>query len=901
MKPVTLTLQLRRETTSQPVTAGWLPSPSPEVWHTEATRLRKAGLSKSPGIIPITLDGITHGAILLLPEDETAPFSRRVSPLTRLLPNVLSLQNAELSLGLLEQEICFSNFPADFYLFLPHTGLLELSKTSILASKDFIILEKSPTTWNHALPGPLPQPRLGAIILKLPDPEDLHLESDGVGDLKGKKPKGKGPLGKIGKIGKGLGLGLGALAAGPILGLGKLLNFLPNGPASNTPTPFEKLEAWAQKHWKDISSARQRELNRLIEMMAKDPEQGLRYALPLGGHEARRGKAASGWKLGQRSLRLGNSQGGGAVDGWDLDHETQLKLEQQYRKAAAAAEADGNHERAAYIYGELLNDWASAAHSLIKAGKLREAVSIFLNKLSDMRRAAQALEEAGFHLQAAEWYFNLQDFEKVGDLYQHLGQENRAREFWNKALDEEKNPLEKARISEEKLGSRIDAIAILDKAWRSNQHAATSLQAEFKLLLKNEDQSAIENLITEFDAAPPSIFPALEKARLCLSLRQELLPEVHHAPLQESVLRLTSAKLGKDPSAKSSHQFLNLLKQFREEDELLNRDTTRYIAGSKTIKISPTQRPRGHLTPDFELGIPHPGKWQSLASLGDKISIAGIGAGSLIAAQLHGRSCMGSELATNDFPPASHGVFHLGLLGNPHKARVFHFYREKKIHFRSLNTKRTSDHNALGIHKNVLSIGPVGSEGFMILQYNSTGSLVFHHYLTNGTKFESTVLDLVPPELADARWFCASRDNHTCFSAENFAAWRSPDGQFASCQLNEPINKLTLSPGSHPLHALISSQHEAALLTPTKNGKVPEFVNLSVSDSEHPLASTFAHNGDALIASGSRGEIFSPSKLGEPIATFGFPKELGHAIDIAPNGPTDFVVLTSKGRLILFK
>lgn len=898
MKPVSLSLQPRRETTAHSVTAGWLPSPSPEVWLTEATRLRKAGLSKSPGIIPITLDGITQGAVLLLPKDETATFSRRVSPLTYLLPNVLSLQNAELSLGLLEQEIRFSNFPADLYLFLPHTGLVELSKASILAPKDFIILEKSPTTWNHALPGPLPPPRLGAIILKLPNPEELHLESDGIGDLKGKKPKGKGTLGKIGK---GLGLGLGALAAGPILGLGKLLNFLPNGPASNSPTPFDKLEAWAQKHWKDISSARQRELNRLMEMMEKDPEQGLRYALPLSGHEARRGKAPPGWKLGQRSLRLGNSQGGGAVDGWDLDHETQLKLEQQYRKAAAAAEADGNHERAAYIYGELLNDWASAAHSLIKAGKLREAVSIFLHKLSDKPRAAQALEDAGLHLQAAEIHLELGNHEKAGDLYQHLGQENRARELWQKALDEEKNPLEQARISEEKLGSRAAAITILNKAWRSNQHSTDSLRAEFKLLLKNEDESAIETLITEFTAAPQSVFPDLEKARISLSLKQELLPKTHHAPLEETVLRLTSAKLGKAPSAKSSHQFLNLLKQFRKEDELLNRDTTRYIAGSKSIKISPTQRPGGHFTPTFELGIPHAGDWQSLASLGETISIAGVGAGSLVVAQLQGRSGMGSELATSDFPLHNNlTVCHLGLLGNPHKARVFHFPDAKKIHFRSLNTKRTSDHNALGSHKNILSIGPVGSEGFITLQYNSTGSLVSHHYLANGTKFESAVLDLVPPELADARWFCASRDNHSCFSAENFAAWRYPDGQFASCQLNEPIQKLTLSPGSHPLHALISSQHETALLTPTKNGKVPEFINLSVSEGKHPIASTFANNGDALIASGYRGEIFSPTLLGEPTATFGFPKELGHAIDIAPKGVSGFVVLTSKGRLVLF-
>lgn len=898
MKPVSLSLKPDHPETAPDTTAGWIPSSSPEVWLTEVRQLCDAGLSTSPDLIPVTLDGVTHGAVVLLPHGTKGQFSQRVSPLQSLLPNVLSLQSAGFSLGLLEQEIRFSAFPKDLYLFLPSLGLVELSKNSILSAGDFVILEKANSTWNHALPGPVPPPALTGITINLPEPEELRLSADGIGDLQGRKPKGQGPLGGIKK---GIGLGLAGLAAGPILGLGKILSMMPGTSGSSSPSSFDKLEAWAKRHWKEIMDARQRELNRLMDMMEKNPDEGLRYALPLGGHEARRGKAPPGWTLGSRSLRLGGNQGGSPVDGWDLDYQTQLKLEEQYRKAAASALADENYERAAYIYGELLNDWSSAAQALIKGGRLREAVSIFLHKLSDKNRAAQALEEAGLHLQAAEMYLELGQNEKAGDLYQVLGQSKRARDLWSRAAGNEKNPLERARILDEKLEDRQAAISVLDEAWRSNSHSASAIKAQFKLHLKTGDPAPIKELVREFTSAPPSIFLGLEKARLCLAFKNELLPEPYHSALEETVLRLTSNQLTHAPSSKSGQQLLNILKGFREKDELLARDTNRFVSGSKTIKLPATERPNGHFTHDFDLGIPQEGVWQSLASLGQNVSIAGSNGDSLIVAQLQGRSCMGSALATPDFPPGNRGVFHIGLSANPHKARVFHFFPHKRIHFRSINTQRTPAHNALGGLQNVLGIGPIGAESFMTLQYQKTGSLVADHYLANGTKLESTVLDLAPPELAKARWYCAGRDQHACFSALNFCAWRYPDGQFTSCQLNEPITKLSLSPGSHPLHALISSDHEAALVTPSqKSGKPPEFINLTVNDGEFPVASTFAKNGDAIVASGYRGEIFSPSKLGEPVATFGFPKNLGHAIDIAPRGPFGYVILTSKGRLVLF-
>ena len=603
--------------------------------------------------------------------------------------------------------------------------------------------------------------------------------------------------------------------------------------------------------------------------------------------------------LGMNNLRLGSTQGGGAIDGWDLDYQTQLRLEQQYRKAASDAEANNNHERAAYIYGELLNDWAAAANALIKAGRHRDAVAIFLHKLSDKNRAARALEEAGLTLQAAELYLELKKFEKAGDLFLELHQEERARDLWQDAVEQASDPLEKSRILHTKIGSLPAAIEVLDVSWRKGTQTKACLKAQFRLLLKNDDHTPVHQLIEDFGQAPSSTLAEMEKARLAVELKNNILEKEFHQGLEELVLELSSKHLLRKPTSQFSHQLLNQLKLMREEDVLLARDTTRFIAKSKNLKTSTGSR-RGHLSPSFELGIPQEGRWQSLANLGENNSVAGTSSNALVVAQLQGRSCMGSELKTDEFSPTCRQVFHLGLIGNPNKARVFHFPSIKRIHFRSLNTSRTPSHDALGSLQNVLAIGAVDDDSFMTLQYHKTNSLVSQIYGASGAKLETVVLDLAPPEMAEPRWFCAQRNSHSCFSANCFAAWRYPDGQIAACQLNEPIHKLVLTPRFLPVHALISSLQEVALLIPGKPGKKPQFVNLYMSDNEHPCQATFAKNGDIVVISGHRGEISNTTNYASASATFSFPEALGHAVDISPRGASGFVILTSKGRLVLF-
>ena len=279
-------------------------------------------------------------------------------------------------------------------------------------------------------------------------------------------------MGKVGKsasdLAKGA-AGFGLLGAVPLVwGFAKLLGGKRTDPE---PTSLDKIHEWAKKNWKNIADARQRELNRLLDMMDKDPLQGLRYAIPLSGFEGRRGQSSPGWKLGKRNLTLGgNSQGGHAVDGWDIDYQTQLALERKYRQAALNETAAGNHDRAAYIYGELLGDWGTAAKSLSEAGRHREATAIYLNKLNNPHLAAAALEKSGLLDQAAEQYLNGQNFVKAGDLYLQMEQESRARQCYSDAIAASKDPIVTSRLYFEKLSDSDSALLVLEQQWRTGKN-----------------------------------------------------------------------------------------------------------------------------------------------------------------------------------------------------------------------------------------------------------------------------------------------------------------------------------------------------------------------------------------------------------------------------------------------
>jgi len=144
------------------------------------------------------------------------------------------------------------------------------------------------------------------------------------------------------------------------------------------------VEDWANRVLdSSILKKRAEALNRLLNLLDRDPKAVLRKAIPFGGEEDHRGIGRRGSNLVDRDIdfRLGES-GGRPGDYWDIPWDIQQQLLVKYRDLANRKFKLGRHRRAAYIFGNLLGDYYSAAQVLEEGAHYLEAASLHRDHLS---------------------------------------------------------------------------------------------------------------------------------------------------------------------------------------------------------------------------------------------------------------------------------------------------------------------------------------------------------------------------------------------------------------------------------------------------------------------------------------------------------------------------------------
>ena len=132
----------------------------------------------------------------------------------------------------------------------------------------------------------------------------------------------------------------GAKGSGPGIGE-RLSNLLSKGAEALrnlTPQQFSALAA-------ALEERRNREINRLLSLLQSDPDEGLRYALPLAGDPGRGLTTPSG-TLGPRDIRFSTGGRSGPADPWRLSEEIQQRLRENYRRLASRELQLGRHRRA---------------------------------------------------------------------------------------------------------------------------------------------------------------------------------------------------------------------------------------------------------------------------------------------------------------------------------------------------------------------------------------------------------------------------------------------------------------------------------------------------------------------------------------------------------------------------
>lgn len=893
-----LPLKLIRVTRrTPPVSAGWLASADPAEWLREIAHCRAQGCPVA--IYPVAASAADPRAVgvLLVPRQAVPRFRLRVLPLGKVMPGVHAPLDAALSAGLLANEREFF-FPYQIHLFHPSIGLVGFDpKDELSPAKLLEIPHERGSRWNLAIPVARFAPTLKAILVEEPpDPGEMLADAaEEIGDQSGKPMKnGNGVLDKAAMLGMGL-------AGGTLMGASWVLDNAANliriqGQAK---TPLDALRKWAEKNWQHLVDSRSREIDRLMELMEKNPDEGLRYALPLAGIEQSRGKAAPSWKLGMRGTRFSHGHGGGSMDGWDLANEARLKLERQYREAAKREIALGRHDRAAYIFGNLLGDWTSAAKCLADCGRHRDAVSIYLHKLHNRPAAARCLEDAGLLLQAAGMFAECKQFERAGDLHARLGNIAQARELWLAEVEAQRDPLEKARILSQKLGDHGAALELLESTWLSGNRPDVALAAMFAIHRDAGEVKDAVALLERMFGHEVAAFSLIAKLNLGHAEASGWQEPVLLAEFEKQAYR----RIGKVLSAGGgdSPALLAFLPKLDADDLLLSRDAKRFSIRKNPPKIPLTGPPQGSLKPELVIHISVQMRWDSIARVPKGVSIAGYGQEMLGVAQLRDNTCHSSALRTPD-DPGKCEVRHLAVSSARGTSRLFHFTAFMRLHYRALDRARTADDDAIGALRNVLAAGPCGEDGdFALLELTNTSSLSVSIYSEAAVLRRTVPIDLAPPQVTSMDWRIAGRGGHLCLAAEGFVAWRYPDGQFATMGIGDRPTSLHLMPLANLNEALVTLSSEVLLIEAPKPGRNLETVNLysDLSASSRPVA-CYLPDGSVVIAYPGGGVIYPPNDRVNACANLFIPADAGAPVDICPRGDGGFAILSATGKLIVF-
>lgn len=429
----------------------------------------------------------------------------------------------------------------DFLALLPGGREYAFNKEEGYTLADLIApFEVSTTTWNLARAPEFTLPDLREIgISHLPDIDELMdagrddiggSHPDGLPRTPEEKPIRDGLRNLTSLPGKAFYKAIQKLSgsgaeAGEKSGAGKSGGAGAGNPASLSWA--SKLNSWAAGNLEDLLGKQNQELDRLLALMKADPDKGLGFALPLGQSGGGRGVSNPGTQLPRRnvSFNLGSLFGsGGAIAPWMADGDRYHRLQQAYREAANRELTLRRFRRAAYIFGHLLSDFQAAANALEQGGFHREAAVIYEKKLDLPDKAAEAFRKGGLFDDALRLYRKQKKHEECGKLLREIGREEEAVEAFDLAIDfhtQRDEPVEAARISRSALANEERALTIYRNAWPNSKAAAECLDLEFRLLAQQQEHTAAHERIEDLQATSVSTSQVSLLTKQFLSLSRD--------------------------------------------------------------------------------------------------------------------------------------------------------------------------------------------------------------------------------------------------------------------------------------------------------------------------------------------------------------------------------------------
>lgn len=249
---------------------------------------------------------------------------------------------------------------------------------------------------------------------------------------------------------------------------------------------FNSVKYNLKQDHQDLEERNKKEVDKLMEMLENNPDEALKYAIPIDDTGLSRGSANAAFRFGKfrDSLSYNTRSFSGSGYSIDLGDKTEI-LRRKYINAANKLIEEGKHEKAAFIYIKLLNNYRDAAQILHKGGFYKESASIYLKQLKDARKAAQVYEEGNLLTNAIEIYKRINDFSKVGDLYSLLHNKVEAEKYYQLEIEKlinTSNYFNAAEIYLYKIKDKESGQSVLLNAWNRQSDSVKCLNTYFSTL-----------------------------------------------------------------------------------------------------------------------------------------------------------------------------------------------------------------------------------------------------------------------------------------------------------------------------------------------------------------------------------------------------------------------------------
>jgi tetratricopeptide (TPR) repeat protein len=235
-----------------------------------------------------------------------------------------------------------------------------------------------------------------------------------------------------------------------------------------------------EEDFEELMKRNQSQFEKLMELLKNNPEEALKYAIPLDNEGTSRGDGKGSFDLSARwfdySLFGNNNRtGGGNILTAD---DTFARLNQQYQETAEALIRQKNYQKAAFVYLKLLKNNYKAAQTLEDGKLYQEAAAVYIKHIQNKQKAAECYEKGNMTTQAIELYDEMGYHEKVGDLYRHINQERKAIQYYEKVVDNYKEKFQYVKASliyRDKIKNPVLGQSLLLEGWQLNRDAYNCL------------------------------------------------------------------------------------------------------------------------------------------------------------------------------------------------------------------------------------------------------------------------------------------------------------------------------------------------------------------------------------------------------------------------------------------